>query len=219
MKIAIWHHTILSGGTRPIETSSACGILDEQMRALDESGLLEEADEFHVGLNGDADDLAMARMFIPCPDAKFYVHSKAATTEIPTLNALRAWLPAHPDWVVLYHHMKGVTQPHNPLYTAWRHCMERHLVWNWKTCQNDINRGMDSCGAHWLTPQQFPGMVSGPFWGGNFWWATAKFLLTLPPLPESTWKNRHDAESWIGLGPKPPRVRDYHAKWPSMACE
>jgi hypothetical protein len=96
--------------------------------------------------------------------------------------------------------------------------MEMYLVWNWKTCRNDINRGMDSCGTHWLTPQQFSSMVSSPFWGGNFWWATAKFLLTLPPLPEPTWNNRYHAEGWIGIGPKLPRVRDYHAKWPSIAC-
>lgn len=218
MKIAIFYHAILSGGTIPIDTHCACQIMEEQMHALDESGLLDEADEFHIGINGDDDDANTARLFVPCPDAQFHVHGKSATTEIPTMNILRAWLPSHPGWHVLYHHIKGVTQPHNPLYHAWRRCMEKAVVWDWRTCIAELNRGADSCGSHWLTSQRFPGMVATPFWGGTFWWTTEKFLSTLPPLPSATWGNRHEAENWIGRGPRLPRVRDYHKGWPSMAC-
>lgn len=214
----IWYHCILSGGTRPINTSVACAILQEQMVALDQSGLLDEADEFHVGINGDEEDVQMARLFIPCPDVQFHVWGKSATTEIPTIARLREWLPGHENWKVLYHHIKGVTQPHNALYHAWRRCMERAVVWGWQNCFLELNRGKESCGAHWMTPEAFPGNVKSAYWGGTFWWATGKFLLTLPQLPPPTWANRFEAENWIGRGPRRPRVKDYHPGWPSMAC-
>ena len=82
-----------------------------------------------------------------------------------------------------------------------------------------LAKGRDSCGAHWMTPEQFPGKVKSPFWGGTFFWATAKFLLSLPPLPPPTWKNRFEAENWIGRGPSRPSVTDYHNGWPSMDCK
>jgi hypothetical protein len=217
-KIAVFYHCILSGGTVSIDTPKACAIMAEQMAALKESGLADAADEIRIGLNGDSEDLEMARLFAPAK-AMFMVHGKGATTEIPTMNHLRDWLPAHPDWLVAYHHIKGVCYPDHLLYHAWRRCLERAVVWGWRDCIAEIERGRDSCGAHWMTPEQFPGKVKSPFWGGTFWWATAKFLLSLPPLPTPTWKNRFEAENWIGRGPRRPSVTDYHNGWPSMECK
>jgi hypothetical protein len=47
--------------------------------------------------------------------------------------------------------------------------------------------------------------------GGNFWWANANYLRTLPPL---RYKDRFDAETWIGLGN--PLVHDLLPGWPSI---
>ena len=215
--IAIFYHCILSGGSVPINTLAAVGILREQMQALNKSGLAHAAAEIHFGLNGHTDDLEIAKLFAP-PKSKFILHGLTATTEIPTMAALREWLPAHPDWLVLYHHIKGVCYPDRALYHVWRRCMEKAVVWGWRDCLAEIANGKDSCGAHWMTPEQFPGQVKSPFWGGTFWWATAKFLLTLPPLPEATWANRFEAENWIGRGLNRPVVKDYHNGWPSMKC-
>jgi hypothetical protein len=215
MNIAIFYHCILSGGCIPIETDFACAIMAGQMKALDASGLLDESDELHIGVNGDEGDRDMARLFVPCPHAQYVVHGKGATTEIPTLAYLRSWLPSHPDWLVLYHHIKGVTHPGDVHSAQWRSGMEQAVVWGWRNCVRDLEHGFDSCGAHWLTPEQFPTLVDRcPFWGGTFWWATARFLLTLPPLPPATWANRFEAESWIGRGPRRPRVKDYRPGWP-----
>jgi hypothetical protein len=213
--IAIFYHSIFSGGTIPVDTGYACEIMAEQMRALKVSGLLDEADEFHIGINGGPEDIDVAKLFVPCPVAKFTAHGIGATTEIPTLNCLRRWLSGHEDWYVLYHHLKGVTHPRQELFTAWRRRLEKAVVWNWRDCVKQLDNGVDSCGAHWLTPEQFPTLVFGPpFWGGTFWWAKAKYLMTLPPLPEATWQNRFEAEKWIGRGPKRPIVKDYCPGWP-----
>jgi hypothetical protein len=209
-KIAIFYHCILKGGSVPINTASACKIMAEQMAALDKSGLLAEADEFHIGINGDESDMQVARLFVPCPNAKFILHGSGVTTELLTLGCLRRWLSGHPDWYVLYHHIKGVTNPGKPLFAQWRHCMERACVWDWKRCVTDLEQGADTVGCHWLTPETHGKLVKSPYFGGTFWWATAKYLLMLPPLPAATWANRFEAESWIGYGPSRPKVVDYH---------
>ena len=212
--IAIFYHGILSGGTVPIDTEFACRIMAEQMQSMAGSGLLGCAQELHVGINGGEEDVEIARLFLPL-NARITQHGTGATTEIPTLNTLRAWLPGHEDWKVLYHHMKGVTHPQEPAYAAWRVRMEKAAVWGWRDCVAELSNGTDACGCHWLTPEQFPHLVHGcPFFGGTFWWATAKFLLTLPPLPVPTWANRFEAENWIGRGPRRPKVKDYLPGWP-----
>jgi hypothetical protein len=211
--LAIFYHTILSEGSVPIDTEFACSIMAEQMAALKNSGLLDAASEFYIGINGDESDAQVARLFAPAK-AKFLVHGRKATSEIPTMFALRSWLPTHADHYVLYHHIKGCSHPNEPAYAAWRKRMERAVVWGWRNCVADLDRGLDSAGAHWLTPEQFPNLVKSPFWGGTFFWSTAKFLLTLPPLPPPTWANRFAAESWIGTGPRRPNVKDYCPGWP-----
>ena len=178
--IAIFYHCILSGGSVPIDTSFACSIVAEQMDAFRLSGLFDEADELHIGLNGDEEDLQMLRLFVPCPHAHFLIHGSGMTTEIPTLAALQRWLPIHRDWFVLYAHIKGVSHPGRRLDENWRRRMERAVVWNWKRCVNDLRR-VDAVGCHWLTPEQYAGSVKRPFFGGNFWWARAEYLADASP--------------------------------------
>jgi hypothetical protein len=215
MKIAVWYHCILSGGTIPVDTPYACAIMDDQMAALSNSGLMVAAGEFHVGINGSESDRDIARLFVRCSKVQFHLHGSGVTSEIPTLSVLREWLPEHQEWYVLYHHIKGVTHPNEDSYTRWRKRMEKAVVWNWRDCVKKMDAGIESCGAHWLTPEQFPGLVKfTPFWGGTFFWATAKFLSTLPALSNADWGNRFDAEKWIGSGPRRPTVHDYNPGWP-----
>ena len=123
MSICVFYHCILSGGSVPINTEAACEIFHEQMRALKSSGLLAEADEFHIGINGPADDVQIAKLFVTRPSAKFIIHGAGATSEIPTMEHLRRWLPGHEGWKVLYLHSKGVTHPNDPFYDRWRQRM------------------------------------------------------------------------------------------------
>lgn len=216
MKIAVWYHCVLSGA-RISDEEHALAVMYEQMAALRESGLMQSADEFHLGLNGTESEALLASSFIPC-EAIVHVHGPHAQTELSTLACLHRWL--QPGWAVLYHHIKGVQYPKNTIWHNWRRCMEMACVWNWQLCVGALQSGMDMAGAHWMTSQKYP-MIdpSQRYWGGNFWWAKSDYLLTLPPLAADEYEKRYEAEVWIGKSPREPRVRDYAPHWPMKGCK
>lgn len=104
----------------------------------------------------------------------------------------------------LYAHTKGA---HNdtPVNRAWRRAMTRELVGGWRHCTSLLNEGHDTAGCHWVS-------AGGPsFYGGNFWWATASYLRTLPP-PDR--ENRWRAETWVSSASSP-HAADLKPGWPS----
>lgn len=135
--IAVFYHCIVSGGSVPIDTEHACAVIHEQMQALAQSGLAAACSELVIGINGTAEDAQIVRMFTPAK-AQLRVHGPGTTTEIPTLNLIRAWLPGHEAWHVMYHHLKGVTHPGEPAYAAWRRRMQKYVVESWRVCVNDL---------------------------------------------------------------------------------
>lgn len=211
--LCVFYHAILSGGTIPIDTGYAAALMGDQMEALKLSGLMDACDEFYVGVNGGAEDASIARMLAPAK-AKLLIHGPGTTTEIPTLKCLAGWVACHPDSYVMYHHIKSVSHPYEAVYAAWRQRMENAVVWGWRDCVAALDSGVEACGCHWLTQEQFPNLVKSPFFGGTFWWSNANFLMTLPPLPAATWANRFEAELWIGRGSSRPIIKDFHPGWP-----
>lgn len=210
--ICIFYHCIISGGERVIDADYALNLVSSQMSALKRSGLADVASAIYVCINGGESDAAAVAMM--CPDKTNIIsHGPASRTEIPTLSILREWVHNHQDWYVLYHHTKGVSTPNQA--DGWRRRMENYCVWGWSRCVQALDQGSEVCGCHWLTPEQHPGHITSPFHGGNFWWSKGSYLVTLPPLPEPTWQNRYEAETWIGKGPQRPRVTDLCPGWPT----
>lgn len=212
MNLAVFYHCKISGDGIP-DPDFALKVAVDQMLTLKESGLGEAAQEIYVGVNGDDNDAIVVASIIPAK-SQLHVHGSAARTEIPTQNIIERWLPGHADWYVLYHHTKGVTHPGQELYDRWRWRMEYNCVVQWRRCVEDLQRGYEACGCHWLTPERFPAAVTSPFFGGTFWWAKARYLMQLPRLPEAKWENRFEAESWIGRRRPYPMVMDYYPGWP-----
>lgn len=212
MPIAVFYHCLLSSKHRDIQPDYAFNLISTQMGALRNSGLSDAAQLVHIGVNGSSSD-AMAVACLAPEKAAVVHHGQDATTEIPTLNVLRAFAKDHPGWAVLYHHSKGVSTPNQA--DGWRRRMENVCVWGWNECVKALDRGADAAGAHWLTPERFPGVIQTPFFGGTFWFAKSDYINTLPPLPDPTWENRYEAETWIGKGPRRPRVVDFYPGWPS----
>lgn len=214
-RLAIFYHTFL--GPNPELTSR---IINEQMTAIEQSGLLDSVSEFHVCDAGDERQSLLVRALVG-DRARFQSNSDVASGELPTLGRLQDWLPAHPDWSVLYLHTKGASKPLDAYRTVWRRCMMRSVVWNWRTCSDALEHGSDMAGAHWLTNEKYPDKqgIPTPIWGGNFWWARADYLLRLPPLirrnEPSMGLDRMVAENWIGFGP-PARVADLAPHWPTF---
>lgn len=137
-----------------------------------------------------------------------------------TLRAAHAHARKH-DGFTLYAHTKGAANP-SRLQESWRRSMTCALLGGVHGDRSDALQShvaslaiaFDLVCCHWLTEREFPHVVVDtpfPMVGGNFWLARNDFLRGLPTVPNSS---RHDAEAWIGLGPRTPRVLDLNPGWP-----
>lgn len=212
--IAVFYHCKIQGSGIP-DPEFAQGILYEQMRALHDSGLADAADEIHIGVNGGEEQRDLVSAIVPAK-AKIHIHGHRAFTELPTLAVLRRWIKTNFNWLVFYHHSKGVTQLEQGQFNIegkanHRRVMEKACVWDWKKCVADLEKGYDAVGINLVDPQKRP-VMPGRFFAGNFWWATANYLLTLPRIPDNatayTIGERLMAEQWIGRR-RNPRMMDY----------
>lgn len=187
----------------------------EHIAAIRAAGL---PGEVTVGITGPETPAMLAEDWLAQQWPEADVSRGGSGSEPYTLRLARSWAREHPDGVVLYAHTKGA---HNPsvVQEAWRQSMTLDVVTGWRACVAAL-RDHDVAGPHWLTPQQYPNMLiateanggsTTPYFGGNFWWATAKYLASLPPPGILT---RWAAERWIGLNR--PRAADMHPGWPSI---
>lgn len=218
MKIVIFYHCLFHIEGRPL--TAAVPIIQSQITALRDSGLMEAANEFHVGLNGGQESLSLAESVFPMK-AEVTYHGLACRNELRTLLLLEQFIRERDgDWLVLWHHAKGASHPvGHDLSTRWRLCMQRHLVTNWRRCVSDLEKA-ESVGCHWMEPPATP--PAQYIWAGNFWWARNSFLKTLPSVMErdrikvsgiDSLESRYEAEVWIGNGSRPPTHIDYHPNW------
>lgn len=218
-EIAVFYHAKLTGPEFGLDETFSLRLVAEQMGALAKSLLGIQADHITYGFNEDQAEAEKVKplLITQIPGTvRVMAHGPQARSELSTLHALQQWLPHHKDAYVCYFHAKGITHPYDAFNRQWRLCMESAVIDHWRECVADLDRGHDSVGAHWLTPERFGASVRSPFWGGNYWWAKARFLLTLPVIPPTSASREQDflAENWIGLGPRRPRVRDYRPHWP-----
>lgn len=220
MKIAIFYHCLFALGDPPELLPNAYAIVSDQMDKLNRSGLIEAAEEIHIGINGGEESEDFATLTLP-RKAKFHFHGLHSHAENLTLVELERWLPKHPDWYVLYFHAKGATHDAassygNGVSRPWRETMMHYLVTNWRQCVADLNAGFESVGCHFMRGMGHD--RSQNIWAGNFWWAKAGYLLTLPTIFKrdrikvsgiSALESRYEAEVWIGNGQRLPRVKEY----------
>lgn len=146
----------------------------------------------------------------------FEVHGFDSGWEQHTLGLLRADLDsgqiADP---VLYTHTKGASD-NSETNLVWRKCMEKNVVSAWESALELLEDGADVVGAHWLHPNHWPGMITSPFYGGNYWWSSVEHLKRLPPLQ---YNDRWDAEGWIGrVDPDRPVDTISGNQWPGLGC-
>ena len=169
---------------------------------------ITEPVELTVGLVGSQDnrDLVIEHVAprLPACVAELRYATFNTGWEQPTLELLHAAAAKHED-PILYCHTKGSVQP----AAEWRKRMTANVVGRWEECLLLLGKGAQAVGSHWLTPAEWPERVDSPYFGGNFWWARADYVRTLPPL---RYDKRHEAEAWIGRGD--PRVVDLAPGWP-----
>jgi hypothetical protein len=77
--------------------------------------------------------------------------------------------------------------------------LETYTLMPWGEALHDLRRVADVVCPNWLM-QSITGtlpMGCSGFSPGNYWWATGKFIKTLPPVDLT---DRYAAETWIGMG-------------------
>lgn len=86
----------------------------------------------------------------------------------------------HEDAYVLYMHNKGATS--NSTYVAaWRDCLNYEMITKWRHCIAAL-AAYDVVGVSDTHVMRSNKVITS----GNFWWATAKYLNTLPDPVDST---------------------------------
>jgi len=214
VKIALWYHTYVSGPT--VDIGHGLSIVQEQLDAMYRSGLQSACAEMYIGVSGGDANTVAVQMLAPSK-AVIIEHSMDTCGELPTLCALQDWLPGHDDWLVAYTHTKSAQYKGDANYAAWRRCQDGVVIWNWNQCIKDLQDGFDCSGAHWLDKNIYPSLMDFSYYGGNAWWATSNYLMTLPPL-SPTGPSRWEAESWIGKSKRKIKAMNHRPHWPMAGC-
>lgn len=162
--------------------------LEEHILALNYSGLLPHIENMYVGYVGSIDNIVAAEAEVTANLSTTTVARSPVGWEQETMSHIPRLVNKNP---VLYAHTKGSSHV-NPFTAAWRRSMTKECIINWQRALDALN-GYDTAGCHWLRAED-----GKWFFGGTFWWATADYLRTLPPIG---YDNRFQAEHWIGLNP------------------
>lgn len=216
--IAVFYHCLFGIGEPWKELPASAAIVDEQMRALRDSGLLDSTSELVVGINGGKESEDLCDAFLP-EKAKRVFHGLQSRSENRTILLMEEFAKTHPSWYLLYHHAKSSTHHPDSAYgiyaTKWRRCMQRHCVLNWRRAVSTLDRGFEACGCHWLTGMGHD--HSQHYFAGTFYWVTSDFFATIPSMTTrerlkisgiDSLESRYEAEVHLGNGPRLPRVLD-----------
>lgn len=180
MRIAVFYHVYQGTNWRQL--------FDEQIGLLISSGLAQNAELIHVGINGH--DLPNA------PESNFRVvlNPLPHDEETPTLLALQQFCAENKDVHVLYMHTKGITQPMQSTHD-WRKIMEYFCVERWADCIDKLQTH-DAVGCLYMD-ECYYGFF--PHFSGNFWWANSSYINR---LDHSYLRGglRQNREFWIGTG-------------------
>lgn len=218
--IIVYYHCLFRLGDPPEILPHACAIVREQMHMLQVSGLLDACSEFHVGINGNEEDLEYANLFIP-PKAKITLHGLASRAENLTIIALHEWSKKQGgERYILYFHSKGATHAEDSGYAVtvanpWRRAMMNDLVMNWQGCIAELDNGFEIVTSRWLW-NMADGSQHIPI--GNFLFVRANFVKTLPDMRlrerlrisgVAGLESRYESEVFWGNGPRRPNVKSW----------
>ena len=103
------------------------------------------------------------------------------------------------EYFVLYINVKGVTRPNNPPDESWRNCLDYFNIEQYEKCIDILNAGKyNICGCQlgYVVPSK--DTIQWKYYAGNYWWATSKYIKTLPsPLIVTEYSRRPIYETWI----------------------
>ena len=170
VKLHFYHHARISAG-RNVDTGASIDPVygrehfSRQMDAAVKSGLIENCEQFTIGLNGTPADLGFVESIVPAK-VRTILHSEGSESLLPTMQLLQRELKDHPDAMIGFAHTKSITRPGNRLYQNWLGCVQRHVVEDWRRCVSDLKTGQfDAVGVHWT--HNSPNDPNADRWGRN----------------------------------------------------
>jgi len=200
-------------------------IFAELLEQMNESGLIEAADEINFCLNGVLSSMEIPLLRLLESNPKFrarHVYGFTDKYEWPTINCIKQDADASTtnDYIG-YAHLKGVSRDDITDQKAvdWRRHLSYWTIDKWKENIEMLDAGYETSGPNWMEHQW-------RHYSGNFWWANSNYIRRLAPLPDPskrTWgveseylKNvildpgnvRFEAEAWIGSAD--PKTAELH---------
>ncbi|MEP6701696.1 MAG: glycosyltransferase, partial [Betaproteobacteria bacterium] len=174
-------------------------ILAELLSSIAGSDLLDTLDRIYVINVGDDAVIDMTAGGFGSRLRLIEYSRDASRHEAPTLELIRTFALFHPDAAILYLHTKGASYENRHAHVDdWRRLLVHFLVEHHRRAF-DLLASNDAVGCNLLDrPRRH--------FSGNFWWANARYLNTLPPPGNA---DRHDAEWWL-LGANPARAASLH---------
>ena len=179
---------------------------------LMQSGLYRTSDVIHVTLLGDQAQIDRMNELVFSKHQKYkieHISNNVMEYEWATLKHMHKTAMESGDLHMWYIHTKGASncRPNVPPQIQknirrWRDLMCHYTIGEYKKCQYLLGSGYDTVGS---LLRYNTGCIA-PYYVGNFWWATANYLRTLPEITEETISNRSNAEGWITH----PKVKGKH---------
>ena len=178
-------------------------ILAELLDEVVSSGLIDELQALWVINHGEPIPDSLKAQY-PYHDVIFWIEYSRSTSrfELQLMHRVVHVL-AHDypsvDIQVLYLHTKGVSYiSDKPSIRDWRKMMTYFMVTRHRTCEHLLASGVvDTIGVN------FQYMLFPHYWG-NFYWASASYLTTLPVIAHGS--SKYYAENWLLSNP---RARPY----------
>lgn len=177
--------------------------VSDHIRALTQYGLKDSLKSFNVGVVGSVDNFNKVVTYLDQNTAGYELvaHSQEGWEQV-TLDPLWERAKEDPSSYFLYCHTKGAAN-YAEVNERWRKGMTRKLVVEWKNCIEKLDAGCSTVGCHFrpISP-----LAETPYWGGNFWWATANHINALDRCLSD---HRYRAEGWIGTIYFKPEFKPY----------
>jgi hypothetical protein len=165
-------------------------IVDDQIKLLESTGLLNKADRIFYSIVGKQD------ISLPAKFECIYKNTDFTVAELPMINLLHEHSKTN-DFKCLYFHTKGSSsdyQKHIKInQKSWRKYMEYFCIEKWESNISLLNK-FDTIGTSLIFAND---SWYQNHYAGNFWWANSSYIKTLSSVYDNTSKGRYKAEMWL----------------------
>lgn len=179
-------------------------VASELFNAISNSKLCNKSDLIHIGIVGTKENFEyLVNAYNSLSNLQFHSFGEEFNQyEYPTLMLLQDEARKYPESKMFYCHSKGVSRDtQDPFTKYWRQYMIKEVIL-------DHQKHISSLDFHNVSGNMWS---DGTHFSGNFWWANAAHINTLPLLkelqknPEIIWDGfdreeniRLQCEQWIG---------------------